>query len=95
MTHRPSDSRRARFRDACAAGGVERVVQALVGVLLAAFAVDSLAQPLVAILAGAGAAVLIVGAIRGWCPGALLAHRAAAEPNRLGIPEARDSLQRD
>lgn len=95
MTGRSGEAHLGRFRAACASGGVERVVQALVGVLLAAFAADSLAQPLVAILAGAGAAVLIVGAIRGWCPGALLAQRAAARPNSFGIPEARDSLQRD
>ncbi|SDR96436.1 Protein of unknown function [Agrococcus carbonis] len=69
-------------------------MQALVGVLLAAFAVDSLDEPVVAVLAAAGAAVLIVGAVRGWCPGALLARRATrGERNRVGIPEERETLQ--
>ncbi|MGM1030452.1 MAG: hypothetical protein ACQEWM_11395 [Actinomycetota bacterium] len=62
----------------CAPGTAERVTQAAVGVLLAAFALDSLAQPVLAVAAALGAALLIVGAIRGWCPGGLLAQRAAA-----------------
>lgn len=66
----------------CAPGTAERVTQAAVGVLLAAFALDSLADPLLAILAALGAVVLIVGAIRGWCPGGLLAQRAAARAAR-------------
>lgn len=72
--------RRAAIR--CAPGTAERVVQAAVGALLAAFALDSLGDPLVAVVAAAGAAVLIVGAIRGWCPGGLLAQRAAARAAR-------------
>ncbi len=62
----------------CAPGAAERVTQAAVGVLLAAFAIDSLADPALAVLAALGAVVLIVGAVRGWCPGGLLAQRAAA-----------------
>lgn len=62
----------------CAPGTAERVTQAAVGALLAALALDSLAQPMLAIAAALGATLLIVGAIRGWCPGGLLAQRAAA-----------------
>lgn len=66
----------------CAPGTAERVTQAAVGVLLAAFALDSSSQPVLAIAAALGATLLIVGAIRGWCPGGLLAQRAAAVADR-------------
>lgn len=95
-------TRRGRLLADCAPGTVERVVQAFVGVLLAAFALDSLAEPALAALAAAGSALLITGAIRGWCPNALLARRTASanaegdpeHPNRLGFPEARQPLDR-
>jgi hypothetical protein len=86
-------SRRARFRAACSSGTLERVVQGLVGMLLAALALDSLEQPIVAALAAAFAALLLVGTVRGWCPGALLARRTErAEVNRVGIPDERYPL---
>lgn len=71
----------------CAPGAVERATQAAVGVLLAAFAIDSLADPPLALLAALGAAILVVGAIRGWCPGGLLAQRAAAVAAREPVEE--------
>lgn len=64
----------------CASGMAERVTQAGIGALLAAFALDSLDQPLLASATALGAALLVVGAIRGWCPGGLLAQRVAAAP---------------
>lgn len=86
-------ARRAR---GCAPGTVERIVQAAVGALIAAFALSSLHDPPLAIVAALGAAVLVTGAIRGWCPGSLLARTSArssaAEQNALGIPEARQPL---
>ena len=51
-------------------------------VTVAAFALDSSSQPGLAIAAALGAALLIVGAISGWCPGGLLAQRAAAVADR-------------
>lgn len=62
----------------CAPGTAERVVQGAVGLLLVSFALDSLADPMLTVVAALGAVLLLVGAIRGWCPGGLLAQRAAA-----------------
>ncbi|MFJ6112548.1 hypothetical protein ACIQC8_00335 [Agrococcus sediminis] len=90
-----TDGRRPARARACGAGRGERIAQALVGLLLAAFAVDSLDQPLLAGAVGAFAALVLVGAVRGWCPGSLpmlLAARRAERPNRHGIPEARQDL---
>lgn len=80
----------------CAPGAVERIVQAAVGALIAAFALSTLHDPPLAVAAALGAAVLITGAVRGWCPASLLArasaHASGAEQNALGIPEARQPL---
>ena len=73
----------------CASGTAERVTQAGIGLLLAAFALDSLDQPLLAIATALGGALLIVGAIRGWCPGGLLARRVAAAPREEQPPVER------
>lgn len=90
-----TDSLRPARASACGAGRSERVAQALVGVLLAAYALDHVDRPLLAGAVGALAALLLVGAARGWCPGSLpmlLASRRAVRPNRHGIPEARQDL---
>ena len=78
-----------RPRIRCAPGTAERVTQGAIGALLAAFALDSLTSPLLAALAAAAAGLLIVGAIRGWCPGGLLAARVAAA-SRVPAADARE-----
>jgi hypothetical protein len=96
-------TRVGRLVRACGSGRGERAVQALVGALLAAYALDSLDQPLLAGAVGAFAVVLLVGAVRGWCPGSLMlllaarqTARSSAPPagpaNAHGIPEARQDL---
>lgn len=85
---------RRRLAAMCSPGTAERIVQGAVAVLIGAFALDSLDNPTLAIIAGLVAVVLLAGTIGGWCPGALLARRAAAaEPNTRGIPEARQPLE--
>ncbi|MCR8670003.1 hypothetical protein [Agrococcus sp. HG114] len=84
----------ARTRIRCAPGTAERVTQGAIGVLLAAFALDSLANPLLAALTAAGAVLLVVGAIRGWCPGGLLAARAAAADADATDRREREPLER-
>lgn len=78
----------------CAPGSVERVVQAAVGALTGAFALSNLHDPPLAIAAALGAALLLIGAVRGWCPASLLSRMSANAPeqNTLGIPEARQPL---
>lgn len=82
-----------RFAAACRAGTPERIVQGAVAVLIGAFALDSLADPVIAVIAGLVAVVLLAGTIGGWCPGALLAQRfARPAENTRGIAEARQQL---
>ena len=78
----------------CAPGSAERVLQAAVGALTGAFALSNLHDMPLAIAATLGAALLLTGAVRGWCPASLLARvsATAAEHNTLGIPEARQPL---
>ncbi|GEK79344.1 YgaP family membrane protein [Agrococcus baldri] len=80
----------------CAPGSIERGAQAAVGALMAAFALGSLHDPPLAIATALGAALLVTGAVRGWCPASLLARastpRAHSEHNALGIAEARQVL---
>jgi len=68
----------------CTPGSIERVVQAAVGALIGSFALSALHDPPMAIAAALGAALLLTGAARGWCPGSLLAGanigRTAAQP---------------
>ncbi|WAC66039.1 DUF2892 domain-containing protein [Agrococcus sp. SL85] len=71
-----SGHRRHRPRIRCAAGTGERIAQAAVGVLVAAFALSPSTAPTAAVVAGIAAAVLLVGAWRGWCPGSLAARWA-------------------
>ena len=64
----------------CAPGSMERVVQAAVGALTGAFALNNLHDPLLAIAAALGAGLLLTGAVRGWCPASLPARVSGTAP---------------
>ncbi|WP_404313215.1 hypothetical protein LG314_05230 [Agrococcus terreus] len=66
-----------RERISCAPGAAARVVQGTVAMLLLAFAIDSLPDLAISLIAGSVGTALAVGAVRGWCPGSLLQRFAA------------------
>lgn len=68
---------RRRARIACTPGTAERIVQGAVALLLLAFAIDSLPDLAISLIAGSVGTALAVGAVRGWCPGSLLQSFAA------------------
>ncbi len=91
MTHPPAIPR--RWTRVCAVTPVERVLRALAAVFVGAFALSMGDNLWCAIPAGICATLLLVGAVTGWCPTALLPRRVdAPQENTLGIPEARQRI---
>lgn len=66
----------------CAPRSGERIAQGVVAVLVLAFALDALPDLGIAIIGIITAAVLAVGAVRGWCPGSLMQRIALSSARR-------------
>lgn len=92
MSDVPSERPR-RWTRVCAVTRTERILRAAMSVFVGAFALSMSANLWCAIPAGVCAALLMVGAITGWCPTSLLPRPVeTSEPNMLGIPEARQRI---
>ncbi|MGZ8804330.1 MAG: YgaP family membrane protein [Microbacterium sp.] len=82
-----------RWTRVCAVSRTERAFRAAASVFLAAFALSMPDNLWCAIPAGVCSALLMVGAVTGWCPTNLLPRRVDdTAPNALGIPEARQRI---
>lgn len=82
----------------CAVTRAERVVRAVVSVIVGSFALSTLDNLWCAIPAGVCSILLMVGAITGWCPTNLLSSPPRNKPttatgNDFGIPEATQHLR--
>jgi hypothetical protein len=82
-----------RWTRVCAVSRTERVFRAAASVFLAAFSLSMTDNLWCAIPAGVCSALLMVGAVTGWCPSNLLPRRIDdTAPNTLGIPESRQRI---